>query len=126
MTARWAVEASRAVTHRVHYKLLDRDFEAASDCTKFWSACGAELGGWTNRWPGGRRHLSPTLFEPRMEVEPGSSSQQRWSQDIIDIQSGWIIAREETFSMPTIERERITETKLHTRVPPLTAAFILG
>jgi len=61
-----------------------------------------------------------------MEVEPGSSSQQRWSQDIIDIQSGWIIAREETFSMPTIERERITETKLHTRVPPLTAAFILG
>jgi hypothetical protein len=126
MTARWAVEASKAVTHRVHYKLLDHDFEAASDCTKFWRACCAELGGWSDRCPDGTRHRSPTVFEPRMEVDPKLSSQQRTSRDIIDIRSGWIIAREETFLMPTIERERITETKLHTRVPPLTAAFVVG
>ena len=30
-TARWAVNASMVVTHRVHYKLLDHDFDAASD-----------------------------------------------------------------------------------------------
>lgn len=126
MTARWAVEASRAVTHRVHYKLLDHDFEAASDRTLFWHACGAELGGWSDRCPDGTGHRSPTVFEPRMEVDPKLSSQQRWSRDIIDIRSGWIIAREETFSMPTIERERITETKLQTRMPPLTAAFVVG
>lgn len=126
MTARWAVEASKAVTHRVHYKLLDHDFEAASDRTLFWHACGEELGGWTNRWPGGTRHPYPMMYEPRMEVDPALSGQQRMSRDIIDSRSGWIIAREESFSMPTIERERITEAKLQSRMPPLSAAFVLG
>jgi hypothetical protein len=126
MTARWAVEASKAVTHRVHYKLLDHEFEAASDKTVFWRACCEELGGWSDRWPHGTKRQPSMACEPVMEVEPGSMKQQRSSRDIIDIRSGWIIAREETFSMPTIERERITETKLQTRMPPLTAAFVVG
>jgi hypothetical protein len=126
MTARWAVEASMVVTHRVHYKLLDHDFDAASDRTLFWRACGAELGGWSDRCPHGTKRLPSMACEPVMEVEPGSMNQQRSSRDILDIRSGFIIAREDTLSMPTIERERILETKLCERVPSLDMAFVLG
>ena len=126
VTARWAVEASTVVTHRVHYKVLDHDFDAASDSTQFWFACCAELGGWSDRWPGGVRWRPSMAYEPMMEVEPGLTNQQRSSKDTIDVRSGWILAREETFSMPTIERERIIETKLSERVPALGAAFVLA
>jgi Family of unknown function (DUF6012) len=125
-TARWAVEASSVVTHRVQYKLLDHDFDAASDKMEFWCACCAELGGWSNRWPHGTKWLPSMACEPVMEIEPGSMQQQRSSKDTIDVRSGWIIAREDTFSMPTIERERITETRLSERIPALGAAFIVG
>lgn len=127
-TERWAVEASTVVTHRVHYRLLDHDFDAASDSTQFWYACCAELGGWSDRWPDGARNRNrpPIKYEPVMEVEPGLSQQQRLSKDVIDVQSGWIVVREETFSMPTIERERITETKLGGRIPAPGSAFVLA
>lgn len=125
-TARWAVEASTVVTHRVHYKLLDHDYDAASDSTEFWYACCAELGGWSNRWPGGTRSRPSMAFEPVMEVEPGLMKQPRSSVDSIDVRSGWIIAREEVFSMPTVERERILDTRLSSRIPVLGAAFVLA
>ena len=62
--------------------------------------------------------------EPVMEIEPGLMRQQRSSKDMIDVRSGWIVAREEAFSMPTIERERILGTRLSSRVPALGAAFV--
>lgn len=125
-TARWAVEASTVVTHTVHYKLLDHDYDAASDKTEFWYGCCAELGGWPDRWPGGTKWRPSMAHEPVMEIEPGLMRQQRSSKDMIDVRSGWIVAREETFSMPTIERERILGTRLSSRVPALGAAFVLG
>ncbi len=38
-TARWAVEATFLVTHDIHYKLLDHDFDAASDSMVLWYGC---------------------------------------------------------------------------------------
>jgi Family of unknown function (DUF6012) len=127
-TARWAVEASLVVTHRVHYKLLDHDFDAASDLTLLWYACSGELGAWSDRWPGGveNRNNPRIKYEPLMELERCPCQQERLSKDIIDVRTGWIIAREETFFMPTIERERIIETKLCERIPALSAAFVLS
>jgi hypothetical protein len=39
-------------THRVHYKLLDHEFDAASDNMILWHAsCAEQQRGWANRWP---------------------------------------------------------------------------
>jgi hypothetical protein len=45
-------------------------------------------------------------------------------EDIVE--SGWIVRRHETFVMPTIERDRILQTKLNERIPSLDIAFRLG
>jgi Family of unknown function (DUF6012) len=50
--ARWAIEGELLATHSVHYKLLDHEFDAASDDMVLWYASRAEQGGWSNRWPG--------------------------------------------------------------------------
>jgi hypothetical protein len=47
-TARWAVDAELVVTHRVDYKVIDHDFDAASDSMVLWHAT---MGGWANRFP---------------------------------------------------------------------------
>jgi hypothetical protein len=47
-------------------------------------------------------------------------------KDTIDVRSGWIAAREDNFSMPTIERGRILDTRLSSRIPALGAAFVLA
>jgi hypothetical protein len=50
-TARWAIEAQHLVTHHVTCKLLDRDFDAASEDSVLWYAHSESLGGWISREP---------------------------------------------------------------------------
>jgi hypothetical protein len=60
-----------------------------------------------------------------MEIEPRERpDNRRWNQDLIE--DGWIIHRHEIFSMPTIERERITKPRYGERSPSLEIAFRLG
>jgi hypothetical protein len=129
-TARWAIEAEFAVTHHVHYKLLDRDWDAASDDMVFWSPCGvagvAELGGWSNRRPAwAEDHILPIHAEPKMEVIPRGCVCLA-TEDVLDYEQGWkgwITERTQTFAMPTIERERLLNTDFNRRMPTLDAAF---
>lgn len=92
-TARWAIGAAFSVTHQVRYKLLDHDFDAASDHKVFWYACCEELGGWTSRVPAGYE-----AREPRMEVEPGEFDCRTRSEDVV--KNEWIVSRHEVFAMP--------------------------
>jgi hypothetical protein len=124
-TARWAIESACFVTHHVHYRILDHDFDAASDDMMLWYAYCAELGGWRNRFPAWAKEIPPIYAEPMMEVIPGYSERRSATQDILN-ERGWIVDRRQTFSMPTIERERILATKLSERIPPLDAAFSAG
>jgi hypothetical protein len=118
-TARWAVEATSAVTHHVHYRLLDHDFDAASDHLVFLYACSAGLGGWSSRWPENAKGIPPVKEEPVMEVVPLMNRAE--SEDTYD--GEWITTRRETFAMPTIERERLVNTKFHNRTPTIDEAF---
>ncbi len=122
-SARWAVEAAQCVTHRVEYSILDHDFDAASDSMMLWHACSEGLGGWSNRFPEAMRGIPPLATEPRMEVEPRDCDNRRTCEDVIE--SGWIISRREVFAMPTIERERITNSRLHRPLPALGSAFTI-
>lgn len=120
-TARWAVEADFCVTHSVDYKVLDRDFDAASDSMILWHACCEELGGWSNRVPlGGQRNV-PLYTEPLMEVVRREGSRARVSEDTFG--GGCIVMRRESFGMPTIERDRILRSKLNQRLPSAEMIF---
>jgi len=125
MTARWSVEAECVVTHRVDYKLLDHDFDTASENQMLWYAACAELGGWSNRWP------SPDLRQSRpvMEVLPREYSEREKPvtyRDTLDVERGLIVERCQTFRLPTIERGRLTHPRFRgCRFPPLEAAFRL-
>jgi len=123
--ARWVVNRSFLGVHEVHYKVLDRDFDAASDNMTLWSACCESLGGWSNREPSWAEDQAPVRAEPKTEVKAGRLQRQGVFEDIRDEQSGWIACRRETLSMPTLERERILSSKVEDRIPPLSSAFCL-
>jgi hypothetical protein len=123
-TARWAIEAEFCATHRVDYKLLDQEFDAASDNMILWHACSGELGNWTNRIPPRAKSDIPMVTEPIMEVLGCDVDGRRARKDFIEC--GMIISRHQLFEMPTIERERIINTKLNDRMPPIQTVFRLG
>jgi hypothetical protein len=120
-TARWAVEAELCVTHHVDYKILDHEFDAASDSMMLWHRCCAELGGWSNRFPPGSETKVPMTTEPVMEIDPRTVDNRRACEDTIE--GGWIVSRSEVFCMPTIEKGRILHTKLGERIPSIGLAF---
>jgi hypothetical protein len=123
--ARWGIEAGLCVTHRVEYKVLDREFDAASDKKLLWHACSKDLGGWSDRFPPGIKNDAPPIAtEPMMEVVAETVDPRRMSED--EVAGGFIVARREVFGMPTIERERITRSKLHERIPGIEMAFRVG
>jgi hypothetical protein len=120
-TARWTIEAELLVTHRVLYRVLDHDFDAASDNTGFWHSYSAELGGWTNRFPAGEKGLAPAAVEPMMEVVSRDFERHDTEDEIDD--EGRIIERRQNLGMPTIGRARLLDTNINERMPSLDDAF---
>ena len=122
-TAKWAIDASYVATHKVFYRVLDEDFDAASDSMALWHATSEPLGGWSNRWPKWAEGLVPASTEPKMEVVPGKDGPQ--DDDVLN-ERGLIVERQEVFAMPTIEPARITDCRMSDiPLPPIDAAFQL-
>jgi hypothetical protein len=120
--ARWAIEAQHVVAHEVHCKIVDHDFDATSEDVMLWQACCKELGGWAARscdFPRPRQEPAMEIFQS--EVTPFNAD------DTVD-QCGMIVLRKQTWEMPTIERERIINSKLDhdRRIPSLAMAFHIG
>jgi hypothetical protein len=121
-TARWAVGAELVVTHRVDYKVIDHDFDAASDSMILWHGT---TSGWADRFPTEVKGIALVKLEPMMEIEPREDpDNRRLNRDLME--GGWIVNRHESFSMPTIERERITKPRFGERMPSLEVALQLG
>jgi hypothetical protein len=131
--ARWAIEGELLATHRVHYKLLDHEFDAASDNMVLWGAMVAEgewSAGlpptWSDRWPAWAAGLPPTKAEPLMEIVLRDDGKNGRAENILDAR-GQIVERREVFAMPTIERERIITGRMRDwRVPSVSSAFTCG
>jgi hypothetical protein len=126
--ARWSVESSLLATHCVHYKLLDRDFDAASESMTLWKSCLDDFGRISeDRTPAWAKGTSAIRGEPVMEVIPEASDRHLMRADIVDalddVERKWIVSRCETFAMPTIERARIVNSELNERMPSLSMAF---
>lgn len=122
-TARWAVNASIVVTHKVHYELLEHEFGAASDNSVLWYADSEELGGWSVRRPQWVRDMAPMITDPVMEIFP-RDVKRPMTEDVIE--QGLIICRRQTFPMPTLERDRVIHTQVADRVPAAESAFLVG
>lgn len=125
MVAHWLHSYGSVVEHVVHYRVLDNEFDAISDDATMWNAMSASLGGWQSRWPQGAKP-NPLRYEHVMALEPQESSRE------LDLEfdlSGIVCFREETFPLPTLERERVlghidaTGKKL---VPSIEHAFRIG
>lgn len=61
---RWAVEAAWVIEHTVHYRLLDCDFDGASDDMTLWYGYYPEDGGWPDRRPAWSTRAVPCRSEP--------------------------------------------------------------
>ena len=122
---RWAFESAWVVEHTVHYKLLDRDFDAASDDMTLWNGYHLEDGGWPDRRPAWALRAVPCRSEPVMHVLPEDRDHIGETDDEED-EAGWIVRRRQRFAMPTIERERLLAPELGSRRPGLASAFRLA
>jgi hypothetical protein len=103
-----AVEAAAFLTHKIDYTILDQNFDAATSSMVLWRACGKEFGGWSDKQLAEMRQAPPIYAEPSMEAPVTHASLERpWIHDKFDEVTEFISLRRETFSMPTVERNRI-------------------
>jgi hypothetical protein len=104
MVTHWLHSYGNVAEHVVHYKVLDGEFDAISDDATMWYGYSSSLGGWSPRWPEGVRP-TPVRYEHMMTLESALNCDRK-----IDIEydhSGIACFREETFPLPTLERERV-------------------
>jgi hypothetical protein len=120
-TARWNVYGD-SVTHRVFCSILDHDFSAASDSAWLWHA--TFDGAWSDRWPRTIEHDGTMYIEPSMELE-SRIPKKLPTNDVVDIDTGWVSERTQYFSMPTIEEARLFlfPREDSSRMPSLDDAF---
>lgn len=123
VVTRWAVFADDVVTHRVQHVVLDDEFDAVSTDMALWHAMSESLGGWESRMPALPQNASPATHMPRMAIMSEDRAQR--TGDVVDKlnRSGMITERREVFSMPTIQPERLQNTRLDDRLPPIEHAF---
>lgn len=150
-SARWAVGAAYVAAHEVTYRVLDREFGAASDSRWLWhgrtrltreefyaaaalrQTCSqeevdqawaehAKMPVWSSRFPEGTERVPPIKAEPRMDAWPGADKRK---DDVLD-ENGFLLKRTECFSMPTIEPERILDgSDRDIRLPSIDTALSL-
>ncbi|ONC41620.1 hypothetical protein AQ914_18185 [Burkholderia pseudomallei] len=124
VTTRWAIRAEIIATHRVHYVVLDEEYDTVTDNMVLWYRMSEGLGGWPSRWPDAHKDAVPCHAQPRMQF---SQAPQRAGQ-VVDRMTGPLsLERVETFPIPTIERERLLSPRSITeRIPTIEAAFRVG
>jgi len=117
---RWAIHAEFIATHRVRYVVLDDDYDAVTDNMVLWYAMSEGLGGWRSRWPEAHKDSVPASAQPRMQL---STEPQRTSPVTVRMTGPQSYERVETFSVPTVERERLLSRRINDRIPAIESAF---
>ncbi|MCS6271840.1 hypothetical protein G3489_19385 [Shewanella baltica] len=122
----WKIEDSdHLCIHTVHYQLIDRDFDCASDCMLLWHGVFGEK--FKSRFPLDLpEDTTPLNTQPRMDVSSGSNKKTRGVESEELDNKGYVISRVERFNLPTIEQERITGDAfgLSIKFPTLSDAFL--
>lgn len=114
--ARWSVDGEHIVSHTVHFKIMDDEFDMCSCSMMLWSAFhdGKKL--WPKRRPAWTEGRTIASSQPRMVLIPNlaewtgeDESEPQTTSGIISetFHDGIIVERTEVFQMPTIEKERL-------------------
>jgi hypothetical protein len=117
LRAVWAVQAELLAKHTIHYQIIDRDFDAATDKSILWyqfvhwnPATGVTINIGTDRRPEWYRNAPQAQkWHTVMEVLPLEDRGPHIKDTVIN---GFIVAREETFAMPTIQREKLFDPRI--------------
>lgn len=108
VTERWSIGAELITTHRIDYKIIDRDFDFASDDKTLWYG----FGEWSNRapaWVGDKQYRYRVERDIKMELV----GRLPIGQEPISVLKGdrfargFLIERRQELPMPTIERGRL-------------------
>lgn len=116
---RWAIAAEYIATHQVKYSVVDHEHPLVSEYMVLWSHFSSANRTWNRRWPKGLHDGAPSQLQPQMEVRHSSC---RAGKVTDTISNGLIIRREEEFLLPSIEKERLTDS-LWDRLPVFEQAF---
>ena len=117
--ALWSINAEYISRHRVTYTLLDKEFDAASDDMCLWGAAVKVNDDWMkaadkrkafnetptqfqDRWPEWAKGITPVKAEPCLRIFP-DELEERHHLNI----AGQMVEQNDSFSLPTIEPERI-------------------
>lgn len=118
---RWAVNATRVVTHKVNYTVADTDYDAISDDhTMLYAQSNFE-----SRWLTDFKIDPPVNTQPRMDVL-FCEHHKRGGNVLLkdDHINGFLVQRVEDITIPTIEIERLTERGMFSnRMPALENRF---
>ncbi|PLO03074.1 hypothetical protein CWM94_00025 [Klebsiella pneumoniae] len=122
LITRWAVNGDIS-THRVHFHITDADHDTVTDSLTLWNAVYNTP--WQSRKTPWQESWTPASAQPRMITLPGDNRSERDEQiyNVTDAE-GFVRERVEYFSVPTVERERLTTSFLgNDRLPATEDAF---
>jgi hypothetical protein len=115
--ALWGID-DWPVEHRVTYTIADSDFDFVSDDMTMWLGT---MDGWKRRGKRWRnREDYPVNVEPVMEF---LNPRQKNAVDYMT-GDGCLRVREQAFSMPTLERERLLRPPMNDRLPDLNDVIV--
>lgn len=101
---RWELSAGHIVSHIVNYQISDYVYDTASAEVALWYSKMADGIYFEPRWPVSGAAVTTPLMETCPSLEnPGVIRRQ----DVID-KKGRLVERHEDFTMPTIQRQRLT------------------
>jgi hypothetical protein len=109
-------------THEVAYEVLDGEFDAVSDNMLLWGGWQRDGSTWSNRYPESARAWSPVQAEPRMIL----AGRDERVLEVIERRDmyGVVFDRNETFPIPSLERERLlSQFPSSLRLPTIGDAF---
>lgn len=127
VVTRWiSVAGDHVATHRVHYEVLDSSCGAVSEHMALWYGYSDRRGNsHACRIPADYPLGAPIAQQPRMEVFP-RLERVADSHDVYD-GKGRIVERVETFRMPSIDLDRLTDPQsCDGRMPLPESAFVAG
>lgn len=104
-TTRWDLKGGRVAEHAVTYEIVDEDYDAATARMCLWNAS-SEHPDFESRWIKEHEDYSPMQAEPRMYVGQSTIANSRQQKCRMNPQ-GYLDRVEDTFKLPTIQRERL-------------------
>jgi len=115
---RWAANAELLSTHRVLYRVLEREFDTFTESMSLWYATSASLADWPDRRPATMKDYSPAQAQPVMELAINNDVLPRPNtSDTLDNTTGMIAERFQRFALPSVERERLASHCASDRYP---------